>query len=274
MSDIQTTLNQSIITLKGIRGLQAVVLGGSRATGTDQPGSDIDVGLYYDESLDLDQLQLAAQKLDDDHRTNLVAPPGGWGNWVNGGGWLVVDGVHLDLILRETARVKQAVLECDEGIVSSHYQPGHPHAFTNVMYRGELAICKMLWAASDELLELKRHAELYPEKLKYSLLNFFGFEMGFSLDLAKNYVLKEDRYYVMAHLVRSVSALNQVLFALNEKYCLNEKKAVRNIESFPIHPINYKDRLDQVFLKSGIDMPTSCEILAELIKEVRGLMPS
>lgn len=267
MTDIHSILTKTIQTLPGITGLQAIVLGGSRGTGTDGPGSDIDIGLYYDDPLDVDALQLAAQSLDDDHRPNLLAGPGGWGNWVNGGGWLVVDGIHFDLILRETRRVRQAVIECDNGIVSSHYQPGHPHAFTNVMYRGELATCKMLWSATQELPDLKMHAEPYPAPLKASLINFFGFEAGFSLDLAKNYLQKEDPYYIAAHLVRSVSALNQVIFALNEKYCLNEKKAVCNIESFTIKPVHYKDRIAEVFLPAGESQQQACEILSKLIDE-------
>lgn len=269
MADIQSILTKTVKTLQSITGLQAIVLGGSRGTGTDVPGSDIDIGLYYDDALDLDALQLAAQSLDDEHRPDLVAGPGGWGNWVNGGGWLVVDGIHLDLILRETRRVRQAVQECDQGIVSSHYQPGHPHAFTNVMYRGELATCKMLWSANREMLDLKQQSEPYPAPLKASLLNLFGFEAGFSLDLARNYLEKEDPYYVIAHLVRSVSALNQILFALNEKYCLNEKKAVRNIESFPLRPDQYKDRIAEVFQKAGQSPRQACELLSELIAETR-----
>lgn len=39
--------------------------------------------------------------------------------------------------------------------------------------------------------------------------------------------------YVRAHIERSVSAMNRVLFALNTEYCLNKKKAVKMIDSFP-----------------------------------------
>ena len=64
--------------LKGIGGIDAIALGGSRARGTDTPGSDIDIGLYYGsaELLDMPALQLATRDLDDGHREGLVAPPG------------------------------------------------------------------------------------------------------------------------------------------------------------------------------------------------------
>lgn len=42
------------------------------------------------------------------------------------------------------------------------------------------------------------------------------FEAGFSLIFAENNAKKNDVYYVIAHIVRAISALNQVLFAVNE----------------------------------------------------------
>jgi predicted nucleotidyltransferase len=141
MDNIQTILDNVVLALQDVPGVEAVVLGGSRARGTNQPDSDIDIGIYYhSDHLDLPRLQQVAQQMDDEHRGDLVAPPGGWGKWVNGGAWLVVNNLPLDLILRDTERVKIAVEECENGIVSAHYQPGHPHAFLNTMYRGELPL--------------------------------------------------------------------------------------------------------------------------------------
>lgn len=44
MKDI---IDSIIRSLKDINGLEAIVLGGSRAKGTHGPDSDIDIGLYY-----------------------------------------------------------------------------------------------------------------------------------------------------------------------------------------------------------------------------------
>ena len=54
---------------------------------------------------------------------------------------------------------------------------------------------------------------------------------------------KKDNYYVISHIVRLISALNQVLFAVNEEYCLNDKKAVMRIDSFTILPIDYSHKV-------------------------------
>ncbi len=273
MEVIQAILDRVVLNLKDVPGIDAIVLGGSRARGTNLPDSDIDIGIYYtSDQLDLSKLQVAAQQLDDEHRTNLIAPPGGWGKWVNGGAWLNVNGFPLDLILRDTQRVKTAVEECENGIVSAHYQPGHPHAFLNTMYRGELAICRLLGDPSTEFIHFKQNAESYPVKMKTEILNLFNFEADFSSALATKYCSKNDPYYVTAHLIRSISSLNQVLFALNEQYCLNEKKAVQMIDSFPIHPQNYADRVAGIFSNSVLDLTGACDQLQELINETRNLL--
>ena len=64
--------------------------------------SDIDIGIYYkSESFDITAINQIATELDDENRNNLVVPPGAWGDWINGGGWLVINGYHVDLILRD-----------------------------------------------------------------------------------------------------------------------------------------------------------------------------
>ena len=79
--------------------IEGIVLGGSRARGTHTVDSDIDFGIYYNSELfDLNAINQLATELDDEHRSNLVVPPGAWGDWVNGGGWLVINGYHVDLI--------------------------------------------------------------------------------------------------------------------------------------------------------------------------------
>ncbi|HEY8349491.1 MAG TPA: nucleotidyltransferase domain-containing protein, partial [Clostridia bacterium] len=220
--------------------ISGIVLGGSRARGTHKEDSDIDIGIYYDpESFDLSAINSLASELDDEHRSGLVVPPGGWGDWVNAGGWLFICGHHVDLILRDIKRVEMIMEETERGIVTANYQTGHPHRYISAMYRGELAISKILYARDESFRELKKRAETYPAALRKSLTDFFMFEAGFSLMLARANAGSDDRYYVAGHIFRAVSCMNQVLFAINDTYCINEKKAVRMIETFEHRPEGY-----------------------------------
>ena len=154
--------------------IEGIVLGGSRARGTHTEDSDIDIGIYYNqESFDLTAINQIATELDDENRNNLVVPPGAWGDWINGGGWLVMNGYHVDLILRHIKRVEQIIKDTEQGIVTANYQTGHPHGYISAMYRGELAISKIQYAKNESLCELKNQAEIYPGALKKSLINFF-----------------------------------------------------------------------------------------------------
>jgi predicted nucleotidyltransferase len=80
-----------LVTLPGV---VAVVLGGSRARGTERPDSDWDIGLYYRGDFDA---RLIAGLGFPGH----VAQPGEWGRIVNGGAWLSVDGEPVDVLLRD-----------------------------------------------------------------------------------------------------------------------------------------------------------------------------
>lgn len=274
MNEIGAVLNKVISTLADVSGIQAIVLGGSRARGTHTSESDIDIGIYYDKAkLDLASLNKAAQLVDDEHRDKLIASPGEWGKWVNGGGWLIINGYHVDLILRDVERVENVIDECQKGNITAHYQIGHPHAYINAMYMGELAVCKLLWEKQvGHISTLKHVAEQYPQKLKKAIVDFFGFEAEFSLMLAEKNAGKDDTYYVTAHIVRSVSALNQVLFAINEEYCLNEKRAVGMIDSFNIHPLGYKDKVNSIFAVVGREDTNACAQLKLLINEVKSML--
>jgi hypothetical protein len=71
--------------------------------------------------------------------------------------------------------------------------------------------------------------------------------------------------------VRAVSSLNQVLFAYNEHYCINEKRAVLLIDTFRHHPINYHQRVNDVFATLAGDMVHASALLQTLVDEVQRL---
>ena len=84
---------------------------------------------------------------------------------------------------------------------------------------GELVIANSS-AADEEFCRHKRQAERYPAALKRASVDFFSFESEFSCALAEKSASSEDISYMTGLRLRAVSALNQVLFALNEQWCL------------------------------------------------------
>ncbi|WP_223378135.1 nucleotidyltransferase domain-containing protein [Schnuerera sp. xch1] len=274
---VENILNQISCELEDIPGIIGIVLGGSRARDTHHEKSDIDIGIYYDENLgfDISKVSRIATKLDDEHRENLVTSLGEWGSWINGGAWIVVQGYHVDLIFRDIKRVSQVIDDCLEGKVSTHYHTGHPHAYLNVMYMGEISVCKILVDPKGIILELKSKTIPYPKTLKNAIVGYFMFEASFSSMFADDNVNKDDAYYVCGHCFRSISCLNQVLFALNGEYCINEKKAVRMIDGFSIKPRDYKKRIDKIITLLSSDKDSTREgvnMLKELVSETKMLL--
>ncbi len=258
--------------LKECSFVKGIVLGGSRATGMADAESDIDIGIYYERGrMDDERINLAAQRLDDAQRENLICPEGGWGRWVNCGGWLMVEGRQVDLIFRDMERVRECIDQTEQGDISIHYQTGHPHAYLNVMYRGEMAASKVLYSGDDDFAALKRRAEIYPDSLKTALISFFLFEAGFSCEIARKAARNKDVYYIAGHLFRAISGLNQVLFAVHGVYCLNEKKATKRAEMLERCPHAYAARAEQILSFTSESCMHSILELEQLYHEVAAL---
>src|SRR4026209_311599 len=98
--DTQSLISTITEQLKHVDGVSAIVLGGSRARGSHTPKSDIDLCIYSHSArpLDLTALDRVAAEFDDSHHTGLITPIGGWGPWINGGGWLTIQSQAVDFL--------------------------------------------------------------------------------------------------------------------------------------------------------------------------------
>ena len=259
--------------LQAIEGIVAIALGGSRARGNHTPKSDVDLGLYYqpENPPELLALNHLASELDDSHRPNLITPVGEWGKWINGGGWLKVESIPVDFLYRDVAQVNQVINDCHDGKLTIDYQPGHPHGFVSSIYMGEVALGLSLHDPDDVLAALKAKTTPYPTKLKEATINKFAWEISFSLVVAQKAVARSDVAYAAGCCFRSVACMNQVLFALNEAYLLNEKGAVALANGFTLCPANYQRRIESVFALLGADAESirgAIAILDEIEREL------
>ncbi|MBI1816815.1 MAG: nucleotidyltransferase domain-containing protein [Deltaproteobacteria bacterium] len=238
--------------LAAIDGIVAVVLGGSRARGTAHAESDIDLGIYYhpDRPLDVDALRALARELDTS-QTATVTVPGEWGPWINGGAWLQIEGQHVDWLYRDLELVTRTIAQCRAGRHTCDYQPGHPHGFHNHMYMAEVHHCRVLHDPSGALALLKAQTITYPPLLRRVVIERHLFEADFSLMIARKATARADASYVAGCLFRCVACLVQALFALNERYFMNEKGSVALSETFPQRPPDFVRTINAVMAQPG-----------------------
>jgi len=236
-----------------IEGVVAVVLGGSQARGEADERSDIDLGIYYHRATppSVESLRALAKELDERHEDGLVTGYGEWGPWVNGGGWLRVDGWKVDLLYREIEKVAGVIEDCRAGRVSCDYYLGHPHGFHNHIYMGEVAACVPLFGPGNAMTALKLFVAQYPAAMKRAIIERYLYDAQFMLDLARKPAERGDVFEVSGCLFRVVAALVQVLFAANERYFLNEKGALEAIGGFERAPRRFASEARGLLARVG-----------------------
>jgi predicted nucleotidyltransferase len=270
MPTIQTILETIVHSITKVRGVQAIVLGGSRARETHTSKSDIDIGIYYEteQNLDIPSLTKIAQQLDDDHRENLLTEIGGWGPWVNGGGWLTVQQIPVDFLYRDLQKVASVMDQNQAGVISIDYYVGHPHGFMNSIYMAEVALCKVLWDPTGIISSLKEKTHVYPPAMKKAIIEKFWPEAIFSIKTVTKGIMRKDISYVAGCCYRTISCLNQVLFAINQTYWMNEKGSLELIDTFAVAPKQYKARTEGIFrMFTPKDLHKALRCLEEIVQE-------
>ncbi|RJF71168.1 nucleotidyltransferase domain-containing protein [Deinococcus cavernae] len=246
--------------LAHLPGVLGVALGGSYATGTATPESDLDLSLAYQGSFDLAALNALCQRLDDSGMAQ-ASPIGGWGPWVDGGAWLTVRGQRVDFIYRDLGRVQQSVQDALAGQVALYTQPGHPHGIHAHHYAAELASCVILEDASGRLAELKRQVNHYPPALSLALRQHYGWQKEFWLAAAQKGLKKGDLHYAGGCAYQAAMAFIQELCAIHETWLLNEKVAALIAARLPGAPPHFAARLAAVL--SPLDLNGLQKLLGE-----------
>lgn len=152
--DDKTFLRHVAGALAALPAVEAVALGGSRAQGTERPGSDWDFAVYYRGAFDPGDLRALGWPGE-------VSGIGDWGGGVfNGGAWLTVDGRRTDIHYRDLDVVEHQVAEAEQGRFHCEQLMFHLAGIPSYLVVAELALNEVLSGA------LPRPA--YPSALRSS----------------------------------------------------------------------------------------------------------
>ena len=242
--------------LAAVDGIESVVLGGSRARGDHLPGSDYDLGLYYRPPIDLTALRRLAREIAGP--TAEITDPGGWGPWVDGGGWLDVDGVRVDWIYRDLDRVQQAWTDAQAGRFSFHRQPGHQLGVPDFAYVGEVALGIVLADPSGEVTALHAAAGSYPEALTAALVDGL-WEPAFELEGASKATARGDTVYVASVIAHAFLLCAHALHGRAGRWLINEKGAIAGAARLAVAPPEFAVRCHDVLGSLGTS-PAQLEV--------------
>jgi hypothetical protein len=99
---------------------------------------------------------------------------------------------------------------------------------------GEADTCRPIHDPLGVIADLKRRTRPYPGALRDSLIARFGWEAGFAIDNAELAARRAERTHVAGCAYRALCCTAQVIFALNDRYLINEKGAVAEAAECPI----------------------------------------
>lgn len=197
--------------LAAIPHVVAVTLGGSRATGTATETSDWDFGLYYRSPLDPADVAALGWP-------GRVFAPGDWGRIVNGGAWLTVEGVRVDLVYRDLGQVERWLADAEAGRFEVQREVGYLAGIATYVPVGELAVGEVL--AGD----LPRPG--FPAALRASAPPVWSNLAAGALYTAGAHAARGDRVACVGNVAQAALATAQARLAAAGEWALNEKGIV------------------------------------------------
>lgn len=269
-------LREVVEQLGRVPGVEAVVLGGSYASGLAKPSSDLDVGLYYRESspLDVQAVRAVAERIAAVGSAPVVTELYGWGPWVNGGAWIETPEGKVDFIYRNLDQVEAVVAEGRQGVWRHDYDQQPPYGFRSIIYCGELHICVPLHDPRGTIGEMKRLVAEYPEALRERVVQESLWGAEFSLLACRGFAEQAEVCNATGCMTRTAQFLIHGLFALNRQYFVGDKNANRWIDRFARQPKDFVRRLEGVLASPGKSreaLHEATEALSELWLETVAL---
>ncbi len=217
-------------------GAVAVVLGGSRALGLSDAGSDWDLGLYYRGAIDLAALAARGE----------VYSPGSWGRVMNGGAWLRVGGEKVDVLLRDLDAVEHWTRRAEQGEFEVDALLGYLAGVPTYVLSAELASCRLL------------HGDIpavpFPSKLAAAAPPRWRVCRSFSLDYARMHAKRGNLVGATGQAAKAVMEEAHARLCERRQWVCNEKRLIETAGLAGLHalfgqvPVQPADLLEWVDL--------------------------
>ena len=99
---------------------------------------------------------------------------------------------------------------------------------------------------------IKAKTSPYPRALRDALIRRFQWEVLFSIENAELAVPRGDSTHIAGCTYRALACIGQVLFAINERYLINEKGALTEAAAFPVTIDELATRVAEIWHRIGL----------------------
>lgn len=218
MSDLPAPVADLCATLGAIDGVVAVAIGGSRATGTADAASDWDIGLYYRGHPDFSPIA----------HLGVLHPPGSWGRVMNGGAWLSLDGLKVDVLLRDLDVAEHWSARAREGLYEVDALLGYVAGVPTYSLTAELALNRPVAGTLPRIAE-------FPSALARTGAERWRRHAEFSLDHARMRARRGDVVGTVAQAAKAVLETAHAVVCERHEWVLNEKGLVERSGLRDVH---------------------------------------
>lgn len=210
--------------LATVPSVQAVALGGSRATGQNTPSSDYDFAIYYRGHLDPNDVRALGWD-------GVVSEIGGWGGGImNGGAWLNIGGRSVDVHYRDLSDVEYHLGEAEAGRFRIERLPFYLAGIPTYVVGAELALGRVLIGT------LPRPE--YPLALREAAGRIWHESAQLTLAYAeKAYATMGDPIGVAGALARAIMEEGHARLAGRGEWVLNEKRLATRAGLTHLRPV-------------------------------------
>jgi 3-oxoadipate enol-lactonase len=207
-------LTALVESLSTVRGVEAIGFGGSRSTGGSRATSDWDLGVYYRpkgrKRLDVDALRAVVEPFGE------LNAPGQWGPVMNGGAWLTVGGLRVDVLLRDLDVIDAVRRDAGEGVLEIRDMPGHIAGAPMTMLLAEVAANRWLFGSVD--------TPEYSDALRLNGAAMWRWRSAFSLTHAKKHAARGEVTTAVGHAAKAIIEEAQARACERGMWTIGEKR--------------------------------------------------
>ena len=236
MTDLPEPVAELVTVLTAIPGAVAVALGGSRALGVADAGSDWDFGLYYRGTVDLAALTTRGT----------VHPPGAFGRLLNGGAFLRCGSEKVDVGLRDLDVVEHWTQRAAQGEFAVDHMLGFVAGLPTYLLAAELGSCRVLWG--------RLPAAPFPAQLAAVAPPCWRLFRSFSLDYARAHAGRGNFVGAASQAARAILEEAHAVLCERGQWVCNEKRLIEAAGLTGVQPLFGQIPSEQAGLVRWVDL--------------------